>query len=201
MHEGRGLAPLAREDKGFQGLADPRGHLALSQVLRQPRRVAGKAEDQRCHWLMAVWDTEQLACLIHVKPGHLMDCETEGSGLDHQVLDRQADVVKGVPIRLLVSLKGQPGHREHEDRRMLRPSDVAFDETAQQALVFTWVLFGRDDEAPGLLVEGRGRPSRRLQKTAELLGLDHPIGEGAWAPALPQQLVNRISGLSKFLHG
>ena len=33
------------------------------------------------------------------------------------------------------------------------------------------------------------------------IGLDHPIGEGTWAPALPQQLVNRISGLGKFPHG
>src|SRR3990172_8301445 len=75
IYEGRGLAPLAREDKGFQGLADPRGHL--------PRPV-------------------------RVESGHLVDEEAEGHPLNDEVLDCQTDVVKGVPIRFLVSLKGRP---------------------------------------------------------------------------------------------
>jgi len=99
-----------------------------------------------------------------------MDEEIQRRGLEDQVLDRQAHIVKGMAVGIPVAGEGAPGHREHQHGRSPGPGLVPFGEAAHQALVILWTVPGADDEVPRLLIEAGWGPARRLEELWSVSG-------------------------------
>src|SRR5580700_2314745 len=66
---------------------------------------------------------------------------------------------------------------------MLRPGDIAGDQTAQHAREFLRLFFPGDQEAPWLRVVARGGPARRFQDAEQLFRFDRLGRENGRAPA------------------
>ena len=80
----------------------------------------------------------------------------------------------------------------YQDRCGLGPLLVAGSETPEKLLMFCGIVFGRDEEAPRLLVERRRHPPRSLQERANCFVRDRAIFESTRAEALLQEHVNRF---------
>ena len=98
-----------------------------------------------------MWDPTVRSRLIDSEPRHLMGHKPERRGLDHKILYRHTRIVERVAIRRAI-LELQFRHREQQYRRTAGPCLIAFDQTVEQPIVLSLVLFRSHQESPGLTV-------------------------------------------------
>jgi hypothetical protein len=78
--------------------------------------------------------------LIDVKAGHLMDNKPERRGLYGEIFSGHARVIEGMTIRRTI-LEIQFRHGQQQYRCAMRPFLIAVDQTIEQPIVFSLVLF------------------------------------------------------------
>src|SRR5580704_7562970 len=104
--------------------------------------------------------------------------------LQGQIRRRLPDIVECMAIGLAIVIKFQLRYRQRENGGLPGPSLVEFNQAIENALVIRGIILGRDDEVPRLSIVGRGRPARRLEKSAQFFGCDWTIRKRARTPAL-----------------
>src|SRR5713101_2013088 len=126
--------------------------------------------------------------------------KSERSGLEHQILDRHAGVVKSMPIRFGIILKVQARHGQNQDRRAGGPCAIAFHQASEEPVPLGLMVLIRDDEPPRLLVVGGWCPPGGLEENEEFLCFDRLVGKCAWAPSTLEQVMNGMLRVCRFFH-
>ena len=114
--------------------------------------------------------------------------------LQSKVRRRLAQVVHRDAVVLAVLLERGAAQSQHQDRRGFGPRLIRFDQAAKRLVVLGPVAFRRDDEPPGLFVESRRGPPRRLEQRLELFGFDRLIRERTRAPAVLDLIEDGVVG-------
>src|SRR5580704_682936 len=118
-----------------------------------------------------------------------MGHESQRGRLQRKISCGLADIVQGVPVGFSGGGKVQPGYGEDENRGVLCPFDIEFDEAAEQAVV-SGLPFFSDDETPGLFVGAGSSPASGLEEAFQRRYIYGPGAEGASAIPFRDQLVN-----------
>src|SRR6266581_955646 len=151
--ESGSLLPFPGKNKIFERLARARRKLPRAKVLRDCVCRSGIPERDGRDRLPIPGNREKLASFLHGEAGHLMDSQAQCGGFDNETHCCLASIMERMPVGLAGPFEIAFGNGEHQNRSVLRPSAVAFDQCAENTLEFLGIVLGRNNISPRLLVK------------------------------------------------
>src|SRR5919109_3007764 len=194
------MPPATSHYKFADRLARSRNEFFLSNIFGEAFRVAGIANGNGGHGIPAIGDSESLPGLVVREASDLVNEQASRCSFRGQLSIRGADVVCSHGVWRAVVAEVSPGYGNRKHRCVLGPIGVEFHQDADHFLEILGVIFGAHEIGPRLVVKAGGCPARSFEKACEDRWFHGLVGEGAWAPAIANEFMNRMIGYGCFVH-
>jgi len=146
------MAPTPGKNKLFKRFAAALRHLPFPQRFWQRFCITWISERNHAYRLPSFRNVKTFPCSICAKTTHLMRGESQGRGLEDEICRALSQVVKTVPIWLVVFFETRVRDRKDEHRRISRPCSIrVHKDSGQRFIVFRIVPRGHE-VCPGLLI-------------------------------------------------
>jgi hypothetical protein len=135
-----------------------------------------------------------------VKSRHLVHDQATGSGFDAEKSGCGASIVESVAIWVAIALELEARNGKNKYLRVFGPAGIELHQDAKHFRKVFWIVLGRDQVNPRLLIAARGSPPRGFEQRGEDLMVDGLVGKGSRTPAITDQFMYGECGRCWIVH-
>src|SRR5579859_3067200 len=194
------MPPATGHYKFADRLACSRNEFSLPNIFGEAFWIAGIANRNGRYGIPAFRNTECLPCLVMREACHLVDKQAARCGFSGQLSVCGTNVVYGHGIWRAIMAEVAAGNGNRQHRGVLGPIGIEFHQGSDHFLEIFGVIFGGHQIGPRLVVVAGRCPTGGFEKACENRGFYEFIGEGAWAPAIANQFMDRMISYGCFVH-